>query len=205
MSPEVQSRIFDPFFTTKPPGQGTGLGLATVYGIVKQSGGEIVLHSELHAGSMFRIYLPTAYASDQHATVPEATALDDLVGSETILVVEDNAALRRLAQRVLAHYGYVVLSAQNGTEALNICSRFDGTIHAVLIDIIMPGDSGPTVITSIARERPGISVVYMSGYAGGVRSSDLSTGPNVFLHKPFTSLQLARAIRQVLQRPTGAP
>jgi two-component system, cell cycle sensor histidine kinase and response regulator CckA len=204
MSAEVRARLFEPFFTTKPVGRGTGLGLATVYGIVRQTGGHIVVHSVLGVGTTFRIYLPIAAPAADVAPPSAAAAPNVATGHETILVVEDNAALRRLNERVLQRYGYKVLAASNGVEAQQICSEYPGVIHVVLADVIMPGESGPKVAEWIVERRPDTRIIYTSGYVGeAIAGTKVIEGTNTFLQKPFTPTQLVDAIQQVLSRPTA--
>jgi CheY-like chemotaxis protein len=202
MTPEVQAHLFEPFFTTKPRGRGTGLGLPTVYGIVKQSGGHISVYSEPGIGTTFRIYLPVAPPDAAEAPViPEKATSKPaaLTGNETILVVEDNPLLRRLNEQILNQYGYRVLIAGDGAQAQRLCNDYDGPIHVVIMDVVMPGESGPVVGEWIAQKRNRTKIIYMSGYAGeGLDRNRILASGSVFLQKPFTGAQLARAIRDVL-------
>jgi PAS domain S-box-containing protein len=193
MSQEVQAHLFEPFFTTKPIGSGTGLGLATVHGIVKQSGGHIGVQSTLGTGTTFTVHLPMASrtAEDATALADGATVLD---GTETILVVEDNTALRRLTERILRTHGYTVLGAANGMQARRIADDHSGDIAVVLTDVVMPDHSGPALAQLIRAQRPATKVVYMSGYTA---HHDRETG-HAFLQKPFTSKQLLATVRAVL-------
>jgi two-component system, cell cycle sensor histidine kinase and response regulator CckA len=201
MSPEVRARLFEPFFTTKPVGRGTGLGLATVYGIVTQTGGYIVVDSAPGVGTTFRIYLPVDTRAAEPAR-PEREGARPVTGHETILVVEDNAPLRRLNERILQRYGYTVLTAANGVEAQHVCTGHAGPIHIVLVDVIMPGDSGPTVAAWITERRPETRIIYTSGYVGeAIEDARILGSEGMFLQKPFTPAQLASAIRDVLSRP----
>ncbi len=199
MTPEVRRRIFDPFFTTKAPGVGTGLGLATVYGIVKQSGGYIWVYSEPGRGAAFEIYLPHA-GKTRKAGAPEArTATGRLEGNETLLLVEDDTALRSVACRALRAYGYMVLDAANGREALALCAEHDGPIHAVVTDLVMPEMGGGELSERIAARRPGIKVLLMSGYARDeVMRKNISCSGAAFIEKPFTTEMLAGRVREVL-------
>ncbi|HEV8124480.1 MAG TPA: response regulator [Gemmatimonadales bacterium] len=198
MSEHTRGHLFEPFFTTKDIGKGTGLGLATVYGIVKQSGGYITVESAPGNGTAIRIYLPRVDAPlDSTTTGPGlGTAAR---GSETILLVEDEVSVRRLARRVLLSKGYVVLEAANGQEALRLVSEHTGPLDLVLTDVVMPGMSGPEMAERLSREQPGLRVLYMSGYADEAigRHGVLETGVQ-FLQKPFTPQDLAQRVREVL-------
>jgi signal transduction histidine kinase len=195
MSPEVQRRLFDPFFTTKAVGRGTGLGLATVHGIVAQNGGHIFVRSAPGAGATFDIYLPVASGGAE----PVAEALGRRTaeaprGGETILVVDDNNPLRRLTERILTARGYRVLSAATSTQALEISRSHDGEIAIVLTDVVMPEISGPDLVDLIVKQRPAIKVVFMSGYtAEGSRIE-----AHRFVPKPFTAAQLVEAVSTTL-------
>jgi two-component system cell cycle sensor histidine kinase/response regulator CckA len=199
MDAETQSHMFDPFFTTKEAGKGTGLGLSMVYGIVKQSGGNIWVYSETGKGTTFKIYLPRVTAHTEkytHAT-PE---LDIAAGSETILLVEDADVVRDLAREVLEEIsGYRVLEATNAEDALQICQKHQGRIDLLLTDVVMPGGSGPEVSARVRALKPDIRVLYMSGYTDDaiVRHGVLEAGLN-FIQKPFTPNGLAQKVREVL-------
>jgi two-component system, cell cycle sensor histidine kinase and response regulator CckA len=199
MSDEVKARLFEPFFTTKAKGQGTGLGMATVYGIVTQSRGQIRVYSELGVGTTIKVYFPADRKAFVPASPKQAQAAADLRGDETILVVEDDRSLRALDEKILKRYGYNVLAAGNGTEARRICTDYMGPIHAVLMDVIMPGDSGPTVGEWIKRKRPEARIVYMSGYTDTaiVHHGVLDPGTH-FVQKPFRPETLVRKVREVL-------
>jgi PAS domain S-box-containing protein len=192
MDPATLARIFEPFFTTKAPGQGTGLGLAVVYGIVKQSGGYIGVESEPGRGSRFQIYLPEAAGSPAPSEAQREP--QDLFGSETVLVVEDDPGVRRLARRSLQRYGYRVLEAANGREAVQVARHHQGPIHLLLTDWVMPEMGGRRSAEQILLDRPELRVLYMSGYPGDEGTQGL--GP--FLEKPFTPEVLARKVREVL-------
>jgi len=199
MSPEVQARLFEPFFTTKERGRGTGLGLATVYGIVKQSGGHIWVYSEVGIGTTFKVYWPVASGTERPATRPAKQASTGLHGSETVLVVEDEVSLRALTERILQRHGYSVLLAANGEEAQRLCTEHQGTIHVVLMDVVMPGRSGRAVGDWIEQRRPETKIIYLSGYTDNAIAHHGVLEPGTrFLPKPFTSDVLLTTIRQVL-------
>jgi signal transduction histidine kinase len=199
MTPEVQARLFEPFFTTKERGRGTGLGLATVYGIVKQNLGHIWVYSEVGMGTAFNIYLPVAAGAEPAATAPRTRASGELHGTETVLVVEDEASLRALTERILLRHGYHVLSASNGAEALRIAEQHAGPIQVVLMDVVMPGQSGRAVGEQITASRPATRIVYVSGYTDNVISHHGVLAPGVtFLQKPFTSDTLLRTLRDAM-------
>lgn len=202
MDAETQAHIFEPFFTTKEQGKGTGLGLATVHGIVKQSEGHISVSSRVGEGTSFSIYLPRA---EQTADADEASQSTSpvLPGSETILLVEDETVVRNLAQRVLLRNGYTVLVANRGTEALQAFQQHDGPIHLLLTDVVMPGGmNGRQLAERLLAQHPKLKVLYMSGYTDdivvrhGVLDSDVA-----FLEKPFSASGLARKVSQILNSP----
>jgi hypothetical protein len=205
MDAATQARIFEPFFTTKEYGKGTGLGLATVYGIVKQSGGHIAVYSEPGRGTSFKIYLPRLDDSTAAPLQPEPSA-ESLGGTETILLVEDEATLRDLACRILEPEGYMVLTAADGEAARAIVAGHPGPIHLLVTDVVLPGMSGSAVAASVTKLRPGIRVLFMSGYTDDaiVHHGVLEAGMQ-FIEKPFTVLGLARKVRQVLDQPPPPP
>lgn len=205
MDAETLSHIFEPFFTTKEAGRGTGLGLATVYGIVTQSGGHVWVHSRPGSGTRFDVYLPQASGE---ATVEPVTTTPSrtewITGSETILVVEDNAEVRNLACRVLREHGYVVLQASSAGDALLVHERYQQPIHLLLTDVIMPIMSGPELAQRLMTTRPNLTVLYMSGYNSDhriVQEGVLEPGL-AFIQKPFTPAELLNGVRRVLG---GAP
>ena len=201
MSREVQAQLFEPFFTTKEVGKGTGLGLATVYGIVKQNDGNIWVYSEPGRGSAFKVYFPALPKTPVHQmAAPKAAAR--LSGKETILVVEDDKQLRQLARRTLEKQGYTILSAANGDEAVQMSETHPGPIELMVTDVVMPGISGRKLTEAIARARPHIKVLYCSGYtASAIAHHGVIDSGVAFLQKPFTLDSLARKVREVLDGP----
>lgn len=200
MPRDVMSRVFEPFFTTKSMGKGAGLGLATVFGIVKQSGGHITVSSELGKGSTFRVHLPRADGAVQTSPVTSLTPRT-LSGNETILLVEDEQQVRVLAAKILRRHGYLVLEAQNGGEALLICEQHAGKVHLLLTDVIMPLLSGPQLAERLSAMRAELKVLYMSGYTDDavVRHGILTRGL-AFLHKPLTPNELLTKVRALLDQ-----
>jgi PAS domain S-box-containing protein len=194
-------KIYDPFFTTKPVGQGTGLGLATVYGIVKQTGGFITVDSEVGRGTSFVIYLPRYRADPNLSTAPEPERLAprDVTGQDTILLVEDEEAVRSFAARALKLRGYNVLEAAGGEEALEIVRNNRATIHLLITDVVMPNMDGPTLVRHVRRLRPEMAIIFMSGYAEeAFRRNDEKAEELHFLPKPFGLKQLAAKVKDVL-------
>ncbi|MBV8976476.1 MAG: response regulator [Alphaproteobacteria bacterium] len=202
---EHQGKIFDPFFTTKPVGQGTGLGLATVYGIIKQTGGFITVDSEVGRGTTFAIFLPR-FRPETHplpVAEPERSVPRDVTGQDTILLVEDEEAVRSFAARALRMRGYNVLEASGGEEALDIVRGQKGTIDLLVTDVVMPNMDGPTLVRAVKRLRPQMAVIFMSGYAEETfRRNDEKAEELHFLPKPFGLKQLAAKVKEVL---SGAP
>lgn len=198
MDDATRARIFEPFFSTKPSDRGTGLGLATVYGIVKQSGGNIGVYSEPNYGTVIKVYFPVVEKSSTNLDLPVEipTALE---GSETILMVEDDAAVRSLARLALQMYGYQVLEASDGREALALSQRHKGSIHLLVTDVVMPGINGRELAEQLTRKFRDLQVLFLSGYTSdtivhhGVLEADMA-----FLQKPFTPVLLSRKVREVL-------
>lgn len=198
MDSATQARIFEPFFTTKGPGQGTGLGLAMVYGVVKQSGGSIWVSSKVGVGTTFNIYLPQAQGVSE-APAPKKPQTTLKQGSETILVVEDDPGVRELVCMMLTSKGYTVLRAQHPSEAEAVCQRHSGSIHLLLTDMILPGASGREIATRVGALRPGIKVLYMSGYTDDALIRDHGLDESfAFLQKPFSQGSVAAKVREVL-------
>jgi CheY-like chemotaxis protein len=204
MKPEVVARVFEPFFTTKPVGKGTGLGLSTVYGIVKQGGGCVTVDSTAGAGTTFTIYWPQVDQPAQGAN-PGRPSVPILKGQETVLLVEDEAGVRELVKRMLARYGYDVLSAGDATEALAIEQGHEGPIHLLLSDIVMPGLNGPDLAQRLVRRRPSMVVLYMSGFAHhAVGGLGAVSGRTSFVQKPFSAETLGAKVRECLDHRAGS-
>jgi len=204
MDPETRARAFEPFFTTKPQGEGTGLGLSTVYGIVKQSGGYIWMDSEVGQGTRARICLPRV---DQavHVEAPRRpTPAHDVTGSETVLLVEDEDAVRELISDWLQTHGYVVLSAPDGQTALEVSRGHRGRIDVLVADVVMPRLGGPALARAILGERPALKVIFVSGYAdAGLGDHRVLDSAAAFLQKPFALDDLVRKVREMLDAPAG--
>jgi PAS domain S-box-containing protein len=201
MDAATRRHIFEPFFTTKETGKGTGLGLSTVYGIVRQSGGWIDVCSELGAGTAFKIYLPRI----DEALVAEANAIDTPAagGSETILVVEDQEAVRSFTKAALKQYGYRVIEAGDGEEAIAVTVRYSGEIHLLLTDVVLPGMNGKELSGRLRLLLPNLKVLFASGYTADVIADRGVIAPGIaFLHKPFSPDQLAAKVRDVLSSPS---
>jgi two-component system cell cycle sensor histidine kinase/response regulator CckA len=204
MSEEVQSHLFEPFFTTKNPGRGTGLGLATAYGITRQSGGAIGIVSELGKGTTARIYLPLAVEKSP-AQAERTTSAKPSNGAETILLVEDETRVRKLILGVLTGRGYKVMEATRGQEALRMARQHKGTIHLAVVDVVMPEMSGPDFIKQIAPQRPDMRVLYISGYTDeAIVHHGIAESGVAFLQKPFMPDALAAKVREVLDTVTSS-
>ncbi len=198
MDESTRRRLFEPFFTTKEMGKGTGLGLATVYGIVKQSDGHITVDSKPGVGSIFTIYLPRSREAAAHEKSKAAVA-PMVTGAETILLVEDEEQVRRLTRTLLERHGYHILEARQGAEAIDIAESFDGKIHLMLTDVIMPGLSGDLLARRIANIRPATRILFMSGHPDStVTFQGVLADARRFIKKPFSSTDLARKVREVL-------
>jgi CheY-like chemotaxis protein len=202
ISPEAKSHIFEPFFTTKGVGKGTGLGLAVVHGVVSQSGGHIDVDSEPGRGTSFQIYLPSAELGRQ--PVPSVAEVKVTPrGSETVLLVEDEEAVREVNRRILVRGGYAVLEARDGNEALRVAARHRGPIHLLVTDVVMPGMGGRQLAEQLSALRPEMKVLFVSGYPDdAVVEYGIREGEVHFLHKPFSPSALARKVRDILDAPS---
>jgi two-component system cell cycle sensor histidine kinase/response regulator CckA len=197
--------MFEPFFSTKEVGRGTGLGLSTVYGIVKQTGGYIFAQSELGKGTMMRVYLPrhVEVAGEAEAEPSRPVPRErpkDLTGRGTVLLVEDEDAVRSFAARALGQRGYNVLQASTGVEALEIFNNFDGEVDLVVSDVVMPEMDGPTLMKHLRASHPDLKIIFISGYAEDSFRRNLSDKDDfMFLQKPFDLKELAAAVKAALQ------
>jgi len=202
MDAETQARMFEPFFTTKDQGRGTGLGLATVYGIVKQSNGHIWVKTEPGQGTSFQVYLPRTKAQ---AAGIEAPTLGKgyPIGDETILLIEDEDGVRQIVTEMLEQCGYKVLAAKNGAEGIELGSHYPKTIHLLVADLIMSGVDGFKAAARLTRLRPGIGVIYISGFSAVSDVQRQEIGSAILLQKPFARETLARAVREVIDRSRG--
>jgi CheY-like chemotaxis protein len=196
MTAETQAHLFEPFFTTKGPDKGTGLGLATVYGIVRQSGGAISVASDLGRGTSFETYLPRV--EEPVAPIERIRPVTgSLRGSETVLLVEDEHEVRAVAREFFHTHGYTVLEARHGDDALAISTRYTGSIHLLVTDLVMPKMGGRELVRRLAAARPEMKVLYVSGYSDDtIVATDALDAP--FLEKPFTSEVLVRKVREIL-------
>jgi two-component system, cell cycle sensor histidine kinase and response regulator CckA len=207
MDDALQARIFEPFFTTKDPGRGTGLGLATVLGIIEQSGGTICTDSKPGQGTTLRVYLPRLAPSETTAVEseePTPTGAKALHGSETILLVEDDHDVRSLMRTILERQGYDVLDASNGREALLICETLARSVHLLVTDVVMPRMGGRDLSERMLMLWPAVKILYVSGYTAGAIGTTGVLGPGTaFLQKPIESDVLVRAVREVLDSTAG--
>jgi CheY-like chemotaxis protein len=204
IDPAILPHIFEPFFTTKEKGKGTGLGLATIYGIVKQSGGHITVHSEAGGGATFKIFLPRAPAANA-GLEPPVRSLEQLRGSETVLLVEDEDAVRESEREYLEQHGYTVLTAANGPAALELAASCGREIQLLVSDVVMPKMSGSELAQQLLAQRPELKVLFVSGYAEStVVQHGLAELGSRFLQKPFTLKALAAKIREVLDAKAEA-
>jgi len=192
------AKIFEPFFTTKEQGRGTGLGLSTVYGIVKQSGGSVFCYSEVGIGTAFRIYLPVSTATPEAEQVSVSTRTP-ATGKETVLIVEDEESIRFVARRVLERSGYTVLEADSGSAALDVLAQHEGTLDLVLTDLVMPGMTGIELSQELRKTRPGLKMLFTSGYSVDVVSDRFHPEPDWnFIAKPYGVRELVEEVRRVL-------
>jgi CheY-like chemotaxis protein len=199
MTAEVRKQIFDPFFTTKELGKGTGLGLATVYGIVKQHESQIYVYSEVGKGTTFKIFLPViedavdGKADQQTEVIPR--------GKDTFLIAEDDPIIQRMIRSYLEPLGYNLLIASDGNEAINLSKTYDGDIHLLLTDVIMPNMNGQELADAIQETRPDMQIIFMSGYTDDVITHHGVLEPGVnFIQKPITPSRLAKVLREVLKK-----
>jgi two-component system cell cycle sensor histidine kinase/response regulator CckA len=204
MDAETQAHIFEPFFTTKEQGKGTGLGLATVYGVVKQSGGYVWVYSEPGHGTTFKVYLPSIDSEGAPKGSKHLGGSSSLPrGSEVVLLVEDEEGVRELAQEYLRMSGYKVLTAHDGHTAVEAVSMHDGPIHLLMTDVVMPGISGRELAARVSAIRPGIKILYMSGYTDRAIMHHGALEPRApLLQKPFTLAMLAAKLREILDTET---
>ncbi|HPM75832.1 MAG TPA: CHASE domain-containing protein [bacterium] len=203
MSEETIQHIFEPFFSTKAKGKGTGLGLATVYGILRQNQGLVNVYSELGVGTTFKIYFPAIIEQAQQATMREET--ENPTGRETVLLVEDEDMVRRLAHKILEKHGYAVIEMNNGGEAFRYCEQHDNHIDILLTDVVMPELNGKELYAKLSEKRPGLKVLFMSGYTENIIAHHGILDANIeFIQKPFTTRSLTRKIREVLDKTPTA-
>jgi len=199
MDHQVLRRVFEPFFTTKEVGKGTGLGLATVYGVVKQHHGWIEVQSEIGAGTSFKVFLPVAGKAGDAPADPAVKSESVRGGKETILLVEDEIGLLELVRDILQHYHYHVLIASSGAEALRIWDGSNGQVDLLFTDMVMPGGmTGGELAAELKKRKPELKVIYASGYSSALTGKEFSQGNNIFLAKPYQPVQVARLIRNTL-------
>lgn len=204
MDTDTQAHIFEPFFTTKEQGKGTGLGLATVYGVVKQSGGFIWVYSEVGKGTSFKIYLPRVDQPEDKGSTP-ALFSEAPRGTETILLAEDEQDVREVAREFLESGGYTVIEAHNGTEALGLASEHKSSIDLLVTDMVMPGMTGRELARRLQHHQPGIGVIYMSGYSEQTAAETAQGEASMrLLTKPFSRSSILRAVREALNVSSSA-
>jgi two-component system, cell cycle sensor histidine kinase and response regulator CckA len=202
MDSVTQGRVFEPFFTTKDLGKGTGLGLPTVYGIVMQSRGSITVDSAPGRGARFTIYFPKSDIMADDHEAGQTSSAEPAAGSETILVVEDQDSVRGFLRNLLRLYGYNVLEASGGSEAIALCRQHAGTIHLMVTDVVMPGMSGRELVERVGTEQPAMRFLLISGYTNDPSiHSDVAEAGLAFLQKPFSPIALTHRIREVLDQP----
>jgi CheY-like chemotaxis protein len=200
MTEEIRAKIFEPFFTTKDVGKGTGLGLATVYGIVQQAGGQLKVESSPGLGTTFSVLLPEVQTPLDVGTEEQIVSIAP--GHETILLVEDEEAVGALCRAVLEGQGYVVLLARNGREAIAIADKLPGAVDLLLTDVVMPELSGRELVEALRTRSPGTRVLYMSGHTDdAVVQHGIRKGADAFIQKPFRPAELARKVRALLDHP----
>jgi len=198
MTADVKARIFEPFFTTKESGKGTGLGLSIVYGVMKQSGGDIMVYSEEGSGTTFKLYFPMAEVPAEAAAATRGML--ELRGSETVLLCEDEDRIRKLVLAMLSKQGYKVLEAETPEVAIRLVREHHGPIDLLLTDIVMPQISGNDLAKTVQEMRPEVKVLYMSGYTDNRVNTSWVLDPDVpFLHKPFTAAGLMQKVREALE------
>jgi len=199
MDPQVLRRVFEPFFTTKEVGKGTGLGLATVYGVVKQHHGWIEVQSEVGVGTTFKVLLPVAGKAGDAPVDPAVKHETVRGGKETILLVEDEIGLLELVRDILQHYHYHVLIASSGAEALRVWDGSKGEVDLLFTDMVMPGGmTGGELAVELKKRKPELKVIYASGYSSALTGKEFSQGENIFLAKPYQPVQVARLIRNTI-------
>jgi two-component system, cell cycle sensor histidine kinase and response regulator CckA len=204
MDAETKERIFEPFFTTKEPGKGTGMGLASVYGIVKQHGGFVHVYSEVGQGTLFRVYLPSTGAAEIPAaqTPSRAASGPEPTGTELVLIAEDHESIREMARQTLQRLGYGVLSAADGEEAIRRLEQ--GRPALAVLDVVMPKLGGPATAVQLLQRFPGLPIIFTSGYAQDAAAFPTSTNQTKYLQKPYSPTALGKLVRSVLDQQAKA-